>query len=84
MTRAALALGLILLPAVADACPTCISSPFGDRTFGWAYLMLFLVPFALAAVIGAVIVRTTGVGMSDFRRWLAGVFHPAAREEETT
>jgi hypothetical protein len=82
--RASLAVAMLLLPVVAEACPTCISSPFGDRTFGWAYLILFLVPFALAAVIGGVMIRVTGVGLSDLRHWLARLFHPAAREEETT
>ena len=84
MSRAALVLVTLLLPAAAEACPTCISSPFGDRTFGWAYLVLFLVPFALAAVIGGVLMRVTGSRISDFRPWLTRVLHPAEREEETT
>ena len=82
--RTALACALLLAPAVAEACPTCISSAFGDRTFGLAYLFLFLVPFALMAVIGGVFMRVTGVGFSDLRRGLARILHPAAREEETT
>jgi hypothetical protein len=82
--RAALALLLVMLPVVAEACAACISSPFGDRTYTWPYLILILVPFAVAAVIVGVMVRVTGVGMSDLRRWLTRVFHSAAREEETT
>ena len=85
MSRAALLLAVsLLLPAAAEACPTCISSPFGDRTFGWPYLILFVVPFALAAVIGGILMRVTGIGLSHFRPWLTRVLHPAAREEETT
>ena len=80
MIPAALVCAMLFVPIVAEACPTCVSSPFGDRTFGWPYLFLFLVPFALAAVIGGVMVRVTGVGVADLRRWLTRVLHPAARE----
>jgi hypothetical protein len=86
--RAALGLALLLLPAAAEACASCISSPFGDRTYNWPYLVLILLPFALLAVIGGVMMRVTGASFSDLRPWLARIFHPAdhpeARQEETT
>ena len=84
MKRALGAAAMMLLPAAAEACATCIASPFGDRTYNWPYLVLILVPFALAAVIGGVMVRVTGARVSDLRRWVARRFHPAARQEETT
>ena len=84
MIRALLASILVAAPVAAEACATCISSPFGDRTYNWPYLVLILVPFAVAAVIGGVMVRVTGVGVSDLRQWLTRVLHPPAREEETT
>ncbi len=46
---------LALAPAVAEACATCISSAYGDRTFNWAFLSLLLVPFAIAGGIGLVL-----------------------------
>ena len=51
---------MLLLPAVAEACATCIASPFGDRTYNWPYLGLILLPFAVAAVIGGVLARVSG------------------------
>lgn len=83
MTRA-LAVVLTLLPAVAEACATCIASPFGDRTYNWPYLGLILLPFAVAAVIGGVLARVSGVSMRMLVRRLARLVHPAARQEETT
>jgi hypothetical protein len=82
--RVALALCLLSVPALAEACASCISSAFGDRTYNWPYLVLILVPFAVAAVIGGIMVRVTGFGFSDLRQWVTRVFHPAASEEETT
>jgi hypothetical protein len=88
VTRAALSLALWLLPALAEGCASCISSPFGDRTYNWPYLVLILLPFALLAVIGGVMMRVTGASLSDLRPWLTRVLHPAehpeARQEETT
>jgi len=49
-----LALALTLAPAVALACPGCLSSAYGDRTFNWAFLGLLIMPFLVAAVIGGV------------------------------
>jgi quinol-cytochrome oxidoreductase complex cytochrome b subunit len=46
---------LALAPAVAEACATCISSAYGDRTFNWAFLSLLLVPFVIAGGIGLVL-----------------------------
>ena len=48
-------LGVVLAPAAALACPTCVSSAFGDRTYNWAYLGLLVMPFVLTAVVGAII-----------------------------
>ena len=84
MSRATAVLALVLMPAVADACATCIGSPFGDRTYNWPYLGLILLPFAVAAVVGSVLARASGVTMASLRRRLARLFHPAERQEETT
>jgi MFS family permease len=78
------ALGVLILPAVAEACATCVASPFGDRTYNWPYIFLILLPFAVVAVIGGVLAHVSGVSLSTLRESLARRFHPAAREEETT
>ncbi len=77
----ALALAMLVVPATAEACASCISSPFGDQSYNWPYLVLILVPFAAAAVIGGVMMRVTGARFSDLRPWLARVLHPAPQEE---
>jgi hypothetical protein len=64
------ALALTLAPAVALACPTCISSPWGDRTFNWAFLGLLIMPFLVAATIGGVLVYA--YSRSRSRRGLVG------------
>jgi hypothetical protein len=53
---AAVAVGLLVLaaPAVAWACPGCVSSAFGDRTYGWPYLSLLAAPFAIGSGIAGV------------------------------
>jgi hypothetical protein len=52
----ALAVALALLhPALAVACPSCISSAYGDRTYNWAFFGLLLMPFAVGAGIGGVL-----------------------------
>lgn len=56
--RALTAMVLTLLPEVAAACPTCLSSAYGDRTFNWAFLGLLLMPFVVAAAIGGVLLYT--------------------------
>ena len=81
MRRVALALAMLVVPAAAEACASCISSPFGDQSYNWPYLVLILVPFAAAAVIGGVMMRVTGARFSDLRPWLTRVLHPAVQEE---
>ncbi|MBM3217550.1 MAG: hypothetical protein FJZ38_02520 [Candidatus Rokubacteria bacterium] len=50
-----------MIRAATLACATCIASPFGDRTYNWPYLMLILLPFVVAAVIGGVLAHVNGV-----------------------
>lgn len=54
-------LGVLLVPAAALACPTCVSSAFGDRTYNWAYVGLLVMPFVLTAVVGAILAWSAGV-----------------------
>ena len=54
------AASIVLLPAVAAACATCVSSAFGDRSYNWAYLGLLVMPFALTAVVGVIIAVRMG------------------------
>lgn len=62
MRRAALlAVPLVLLPELAQACAGCLSSPFGDRTFNWAHLLLLGMPFAVTAAVGGILAWTAGV-----------------------
>jgi len=73
------------LPAVAAACPACLSSAYGDRTFNWAFLGLLVMPFLVAAVIAAALLYRAGwlrVPRGDGRR-ARGPAHPVAREETT-
>ena len=84
MRPAIAVVALTLLPAAVEACATCIASPFGDRTYNWPYLSLILLPFVMAAVIGGVLVRVSGVSVSALVRRLVRLVHPAARQEETT
>lgn len=51
------AAGWLALPSVAAACPSCLSSAYGDRSYNVAYLGLILTPFAVALMLGAVITR---------------------------
>jgi hypothetical protein len=63
MTRglaAAAAVLVTLAPGLAAACPACISSPYGDRTYNWAYVGLLLAPFLVATVIGGVLAWSAG------------------------
>jgi hypothetical protein len=46
---------LLLLPALAEACPSCVSSAFGDRTFNWAFAILLGTPFVVGGAIGGVL-----------------------------
>ena len=45
---------LALAPAIALACPGCLSSAYGDRTFNWAFIGLLIMPFVVAAAIGGI------------------------------
>jgi hypothetical protein len=54
------ALAGTLVPGLAAACPACLSSPYGDRTYNLAYLGLLLMPFAIGVVIGAILVWSAG------------------------
>jgi hypothetical protein len=51
--RAAVVLGAAALaaPRMAAACPNCISSGFGDRSYSLAYIGLILMPFLVAVAI---------------------------------
>ena len=73
---APLAVLAALVPAVAEACATCIASAYGDRTFNWAILSLLLVPFAVATGIGATL-------LVAYRR-SAAEFPPRREEPDTT
>lgn len=67
---AALALGLVLVPSAALACPGCVASPYGDRTFGWAYLLLLVAPFLIAcAIAGALAYGSRAGRMATARTW---------------
>jgi hypothetical protein len=72
--RLAAALALTALsPRLAAACATCISSPYGDRTYNWAYVGLLLMPFAVALVIGGIVAWSAGYrpGLTRLRRTLS-------------
>jgi uncharacterized membrane protein len=64
MSRAAIAVwlvaGITAAPRVVAACPTCISSGFGDRSYTWAYLGLLLMPFVVAVGIVATLAWYAG------------------------
>jgi hypothetical protein len=47
-------------PRAAAACPSCVSSGFGDRSYSWAYLGLILMPFVIAVVIVTVLAWQAG------------------------
>jgi hypothetical protein len=53
-------LGVLALADAAAACPSCISSAYGDRTFNWAFLILLLMPFVVSAAIGGVLFYVYG------------------------
>ena len=86
---------MLAMPAVAEACATCISSPFGDRTYNWPYLLLIGLPFGVAAVITGVLAHVNGVSLRMVASRAARALHeresratgaelPAIRQEETT
>ena len=73
------ALVLILLPRVALACATCITSPFGDRTYTWPYYGLLLLPFGLMAAVAGILAYVAGYRPRSVRRWVAARF--AAKDD---
>jgi hypothetical protein len=48
---------VVLAPETVLACATCTWSPFGDRSYNWAFLGLLVLPFVVVGVIGGLIVR---------------------------
>jgi hypothetical protein len=86
---AAVAVAALAIPEAALACPTCVSSAFGDRTFNWAYLALILMPFALTAVVGGLLAVRSGwltrariAGrLSDVKAWFG---QTSRKARETT
>lgn len=52
MSRGALLAAVtVLVPTPAAACAVCVTSAYGDRSFNWAFAVLMLLPFAVAAGI---------------------------------
>jgi hypothetical protein len=78
-TSGLVALILILIPRAALACATCITSPFGDRTYAWPYYGLLLLPFGLMAAVGGILAYHAGYRPRIVRRWAAARF--AAKDE---
>ena len=70
MRSALVVLVMLIVPAAADACATCIGSAYGDRTYNWPYLALIMLPFMVAAVIGGVLARVSGVSIRSLRERL--------------
>jgi hypothetical protein len=76
---AAVVVALMAVPEMALACPTCVSSAFGDRTYNWPYLGLILMPFTLAGIVGSVIAVRRGwrprvtQRLPDVKAWLREV-----------
>lgn len=56
---------VLVVPRVAAACPTCISSGAGQSSPGWPYFGLILMPFVIAAAIVAVLVWHAGWRRQD-------------------
>lgn len=73
----------LAVPRVAAACPTCVSSGFGDRSYSWAYLGLILMPFVVATVIVAVLAWYAGWRWRDvvqrLSAWTARLRHRPER-----
>jgi hypothetical protein len=45
-----------LAPEAAWACAVCVDSAWGNRGFGWPYVVLMVAPFAVAAAIAVGVV----------------------------
>jgi len=58
------------------ACASCIASAYGDRTFNRAYVALMMAPFAVGAVVAAVLAWNAGYRL----RWQ----RTTSMNEETT
>ena len=63
----------------AFACPSCLASGYGDRTFNLAHLWMFVVPFAIMLTIGGIFAWHAGWRLRVPRRVL-----PFQRTKETT
>jgi hypothetical protein len=74
-----LALLLVLAPRSAQACATCIASPFGDRTYTWPYIGLILLPFGLLATVFGIFAHSAGYRPRVLARRLAARF--SARDD---
>lgn len=61
MSRGAwLATVTALVPTPAAACAVCLTSAYGDRSFNWAFAVLMLLPFAVAAGICVALLVVAG------------------------
>ena len=82
---AMLSAAVLAAPRVAAACPNCISSGFGDRSYTWAYLGLILMPFVVAVAIVAVLAWYAGWRPRDIgpriSAWSARLRHRPAGAE---
>ena len=72
--RGLVALLLVLVPRTAQACATCIASPFGDRTYAWPYIGLILLPFVLLAAVFGIFAHVAGYRPHLLARRLAARF----------
>jgi hypothetical protein len=61
----------VAAPRVAAACPNCVSSGFGDRSYSLAYLGLILMPFVIAVVIVTVLAWQAGWRWRDITQRLS-------------
>ena len=68
------ALLLMLAPRSAQACATCIASPFGDQTYTWPYLGLILLPFVLLSAVLGIFAHSAGYRPHVLARRLAARF----------
>ena len=93
--RAVFVFTMLLVPAAVEACATCISSPYGDRSYSWPYLMLILLPFGVALVITGVLARVNGITLGTLVARAGRALHgrrrrarraelSAVRQRETT
>jgi hypothetical protein len=78
------ALAILAVPSPVWACVGCVSSAFGDRTYGWPYLTLTAAPFLIGLGIAGTLaccyrarrVRATASGSPE-----AGGDHAGAPPE---